>query len=77
MSAEAQILKIRLLGCVGGTFLSGLIAFKLPKTLSNSYNLGKKLTKHLKQTREKLQIPLPPGQCWLNTVIYWCQAICR
>ena len=44
---------------------------------SLSYNLGKKLTKHLKQTREKLQIPLPPGQCWLNTVIYWCQAICR
>ena len=42
-----------------------------------SDNLGKKLTKHLKQTHEKLQIPLPPGQCWLNTVIYWCQAICR
>ena len=25
-----------------------------------TYNLGKKLTKHLKQTREKLQTPFPP-----------------
>ena len=54
-----------------------VVRYKKYVDLIYIYNLGKKLTKHLKQTREKLQIPLPPGQCWLNTVIYWCQAICR
>ena len=46
-------------------------------TYEKKSKIYKKLMKHLKQTREMLQIPLLPGQCWLNIVIYWRHVISR